>query len=170
MNTFWKYGVRLVFLYVCWLGMLATNEFGHMIHGWCSGGRVVQTVLPWVGFSRTEVSPNPHPLIVAWGGAVWGSLVPLVLLSMSATTGFRLKWVQFFAGFCLIANGAYLFAGSFLSTGDAGDLLRHGAPHWLLVATGAIGAAAGLFLWHRLGPRRPTRPLESEVPNCDSMR
>jgi hypothetical protein len=41
---------------------------------------------------------------------------------------------RFFAGFCLIANGIYLGVGSFSGVGDAGDLLRYGAPRGTLIA------------------------------------
>ena len=36
--------------------------------------------------------------------------------------------------------------------GDAGDLLRYGAPRWTLIAFGLVCVPAGLFLWHGLGP------------------
>ena len=36
--------------------------------------------------------------------------------------------------------------------GDAGDLLRHGAPRWTLIAFGLACVPCGLFLWHGLGP------------------
>ena len=36
--------------------------------------------------------------------------------------------------------------------GDAGDLLRHGAPQSVLVVFGLVSGALGLWLWHGLGP------------------
>ena len=36
--------------------------------------------------------------------------------------------------------------------GDAGDLLRYGAPRWTLIAFGLVCVPAGLALWHGLGP------------------
>lgn len=146
---------RSVFLYACWIGMLATHELGHVLHAWLSGGRVERVILPWFDFSRTDLARNPHPLFVAWGGALWGVLLPLTLFTAAACCRFRrARWVAFFAGFCLIANGAYLAAGSFIEAGDAGDLLRYGAPHWTLVAGGALGVAGGLAVWHVLGLKR----------------
>lgn len=59
--------------------------------------------------------------------------------------------LRFFAGFCLIANGAYLGLGSFDRVGDCGDLLRHGAPIWQLWLFGSICVPLGLWLWHGLG-------------------
>jgi len=148
--------IRIVFLYACWMAMMAVHELGHVLHAWLSGGQIERVILPWVGFSRTDLSHNPHPLFVAWGGALWGCLIPPFLFAVVAVGRSRLtKWVQFFAGFCLVANGAYLAAGAFLAAGDAGDLMRHGAPSWLLVASGTLGTVAGLFLWHLLGLRKP---------------
>lgn len=64
---------------------------------------------------------------------------------------------RFFAGTCLIANGVYLGIGCFFGdpngADDAHELLRHGAAAWQLVAFGVLTAAAGLAVWHRLGPR-----------------
>ena len=60
----------------------------------------------------------------------------------------KFKWaylLQFFAGFCLIANGAYIGIGSFGKIGDAGDkLLRHGSPIWSLWLFGAVCFPFGL--------------------------
>jgi hypothetical protein len=58
---------------------------------------------------------------------------------------------KFFAGFCLIANGAYIGLGSIDGIGDAGDMLRHGSPRWLLIAFGSLAVLAGLAVWHSLG-------------------
>jgi hypothetical protein len=67
--------------------------------------------------------------------------------------------LRFFSGFCRIANGAYIAVGSVAGIGDAGGMLRHGSPPWLLWAFGIVAVAAGLALWHNrgrnfgLGPR-----------------
>lgn len=162
-----------------WLGMLACHEFGHVLHAWLSGGTVTAVDLPLLGFSQTHVSPNPHPQFTAWGGAIWGSLLPLALwatcrLSLRESTRFRRAKADdgsaatrsppspyaflaaFFAGFCLLVNGVYLAAGSFVGAAsdadDAHELLRHGAARWQLVAFGVTAAAAGLRMWHGLGP------------------
>jgi hypothetical protein len=55
----------------------------------------------------------------------------------------------------LIANGAYIGAGSLHGVGDAGDMLRHGSPRWLLVLFGVACVIAGLWIWHRLTLSRP---------------
>jgi hypothetical protein len=134
-----------------WLAMQAVHECGHIMAAWLTGGRVQRVVLHPLKISRTDVAPNPHPLTVAWGGPIFGVVAPLLTLVARKHFGARLNnFLQFFTGFCLIANGAYIGAGSFYGIGDAGDLLRHGAPHWTLVAFGAASLVAGLWIWHRL--------------------
>jgi len=60
--------------------------------------------------------------------------------------------LQFFTGFCLIANGCYLGVGTFFDVGDAGDLARYGCPRWLMLLYGLVCVPTGLFLWNGLGP------------------
>src|SRR5215471_11271445 len=96
-----------------WLAMQAVHEFGHVVHAWTSGGRVERIVLHPLEISRTDVAPNPHPQFVAWGGPVWGSLIPLGIHGLLQWRGWTRAWLSaFFAGFCLTANGAYLLGGS----------------------------------------------------------
>jgi hypothetical protein len=138
-----------------WFGMQAVHELGHVLGAWLTGGKVQRVVLHPLMFSRTDVSPNPKPLAVAWTGPVVGATFPLIaVVAFRRRKGPLKSCAEFFAGFCLIANGAYIGAGALLGVGDAGDLLRHGSPLWLLMAFGIICSAAGLWLWHRLTKRR----------------
>jgi hypothetical protein len=136
-----------------WLAMMAVHEAGHVLHAWASGGAVQRVVLHPLAISRTDVSPNPHPLFVAWGGAIWGCLIPLAIWGLAHWLARPHAYLaRFFAGFCLIANGAYLAAGSLSPKGDdAGTILRHGGAQWQLIAFGLFAAAAGLYVWNRLG-------------------
>ena len=59
-------------LALSWLGMMAVHEFGHVLLAWLSGGMVATVVVGPLEFSRTELQINPHPLAVAWGGALVG--------------------------------------------------------------------------------------------------
>lgn len=133
-----------------WLWMMAVHEFGHVLHAWLSGGTVTRVVLHPLAISRTDVAPDPDPLFVVWGGPIWGCMLPI-------TAWLVLRWwryaflLRFFAGFCLIANGAYLAAGAAMPVGDAQRLLELGVPAWALVAFGAIAVPAGLWLWDGLG-------------------
>jgi hypothetical protein len=135
-----------------WLGMMVVHESGHVLGAWLTGGTVARVVAqPWT-FSRTDLSLNPHPLAVAWAGPLGGVLFPLAALGLARLCRMPGAYLlRFFTGFCLIANGAYLGIGSFDAAGDAGDLLRLGAPIWQLWAFGVLTAPLGLYLWHRQG-------------------
>jgi hypothetical protein len=142
----------LPLLYLCWLGMMAVHELGHISNALLSGGRISRVSLPLVGFSQTFFRFNPHPLFVVWGGTGWGSVLPVVGWLAIPRRWKRARAVaQFFAGFCLIANGAYLGVGWVRHAGDAGDLMWYGTPVWVLIAVGATAMTAGLYLWHLLG-------------------
>ena len=135
-----------------WLAMMAVHEAGHVLHAWLSRGRVERVVLHPLGISRTDVRPNPRPHFVAWGGAVWGCALPLAAWLAARSARLRIAYLfRFFAGFCLIVNGAYLGAGVVHPVGDAADLLRHGTPAWILGLFGVTAIALGLWIWHGLG-------------------
>jgi hypothetical protein len=141
------------FLPLCWLVMQAVHELGHVAVAVATGGTVERLVLYPHSISRTDTSGSSHPLLVVWAGPVVGVALPLVLLAVCKTT--KSKWaylVQFFSGSCLIANGAYIGAGSFRQIGDAGQLVRQGSPIWCLWLFGVITIPLGLYLWNGLGP------------------
>jgi hypothetical protein len=140
-----------------WLAMMAVHEWGHVFNAWLSGGIVSKIVLHPLAFSRTDLSANPHPLFVAWGGAIWGYLIPLGLLAfvhfITPTYRYLFAW---WAGFCCIANGAYLACGWLFSGGgyaadDANVILQNGGARWQLVVFGLIAVPMGLWLWNGLG-------------------
>jgi len=140
------------FLPFCWLAMMALHELGHAAAAWATGGTVTKLVVHPLAISRTDVSPNPKPLVVVWAGPLIGILLPLavwLLFLAGRIPGAYLP--RFLAGFCLIANGAYLGVGSFGGVGDAGEMLRSGTPRWAMLAFGGVALALGLALWHRLG-------------------
>lgn len=157
-------------VYVSWLAMQAVHELGHVLAAWLTGGTVVRVVLHPLTISRTDVSPNAAPLAVAWAGPLVGVAIPLLLAlafrlrrlspafdqSTPMRTTRRRLLADFFAGFCLVANGAYIGIGSFDHVGDAGDLLRNGSPQWLLIAFGLASATTGLYFWH-LASKRPLK-------------
>jgi hypothetical protein len=149
-----------------WLLMMVLHECGHVLHGWLSDARLAHVDLPPWGFSRTDFAVNPHPLFVAWGGGIGGCLLPLALLAMVRATARRFTYLAaWFAGFCLIANGAYLAAGSFFRGGadDAGVILQTGGTQWQLLLFGIPVAAAGLYLWNGLGPKFGLGPNGGKV-------
>lgn len=130
-----------------WLAMQAVHEMGHVLAAAASGGRVAEVVLSPTAISTTRLAKNPHPRFVAWMGPIVGVAVPLAALLVARGTKVR-GWyvVQFFAAFCLVANGAYLAFGSFGHIGDAGDVLRHGAPLLLLWSFGVTTIPLGFWL------------------------
>jgi hypothetical protein len=136
---------------LAWLLMQVVHELGHVLAAWATGGTVTKVVLHPLAISRTDVDPNPRPLVVVWGGPILGIAVPLLMWGAAAVTLPGAWAARFFAGFCLLANGLYLGVGSFEGIGDAGDLIRHGAPRWSLWLFGFVTVPAGLALWNGLG-------------------
>ena len=136
-----------------WLGMQEAHELGHVIGAFFTGGEIARVVLHPLTISRTEMIGNPHPLVVVWAGPLLGVVFPLILWALLAAGRVPAAFVaRFFAGFCLIANGAYIGVGSFLGAGDCGEMLRQGSPIWVLRAFGAVAVPIGLWLWNGLGP------------------
>lgn len=89
--------------------MMAVHEFGHVIGALVTGGSVERVVLRPLTISRTDVSRNPHPGVVVWLGPILGCGIPVVVwrLIPRGMTIVR-NIAMFFAGFCLLANGAYI--------------------------------------------------------------
>jgi hypothetical protein len=139
-------------LCLSWLAMMAVHEGGHVLHAWLTGGSVARVVLPPLDFSRTDLRVNPRPQAVAWGGPLWGCVLPLLawLVARKAAPGYAYL-ARFFAGFCLIANGVYIAGGAVTHDGDAADLLRHGAAWWQLIGFGTAAVIAGVSLRSGLG-------------------
>lgn len=153
MNRFYQFLLITALLMLSWLGMMAVHEFGHCAGTWISGGAVSRVVLHPLAISCTDLARNPHPLFVAWGGAVVGTLLPLIILLIVRRMRFSFFYIfQFFAGFCLVANGAYLAGDAFFRVADGNDIIRHGSPAWMPVAFGIAAAGVGLYLWNGLGP------------------
>lgn len=151
-SQFWRALLWSGVAVASWLVMQIVHEFGHVAGAWFTGGRVAHVELkPWT-ISRTDVEPNPRPLIERWSGPIVGSVLPV--LGWLGAAGAGRSWaylLRFFAGFCLIANGAYLGVGAFWPVGDAADILRIEPARWPLVVFGIAAVASGLALWHRLG-------------------
>lgn len=153
MNRFHQLLLIFSTILASWLGMQAVHELGHVLGALMSDGHVTRVVLHPLTISRTDVFPNPKPLIVVWMGPIFGILFPLLLWGAAAAVRMPGTFVlRFFAGFCLIANGAYIFAASFDQVGDSGEMLRHGSSLWQLWLFGVVTVPFGFWLWHRQGP------------------
>src|SRR5690606_9576495 len=85
---------------LAWLGMMAVHEAGHVVGAWATGGDVVGVAWHPFALSRTDVDPNPSPLVVVWSGPAVGVAGPLAAYLVAATIGSRAVTVAgFFAGF-----------------------------------------------------------------------
>jgi hypothetical protein len=144
--------------------MQAAHESGHVLGAVVTGGEIATVVLHPLTISHTEMIANPHPLVVVWAGPLAGVLLPLILWSLLAVTRVPGAFVaRFFAGFCLIANGAYLGVGSFLGMGDCGEMVRQGSPVWVLRLFGAVAVPIGFCLWSGEGPNFGLGEAEGKV-------
>lgn len=135
-----------------WWLMQLVHESGHVLGAWITGGVVKRVYFHPLDISRTDLSHNPSPLVVVWAGPIGGVLLPLAAWLIAARFNIRGRHVlRFFAGFCLIGNGAYIAFGSFNRVGDCGTMLAHGAPGWTLWLFGLVTIPIGFRLWHNLG-------------------
>jgi hypothetical protein len=140
------------FVAFSWLGFMVVHEFGHVIAGALSGATLSRIVLHPLQISWSMFAPNPHPQFVAWGGLVFGVLLPLALLALARVVRAPGVYLfQFFAGFCLVANGVYMLIDAFDRSGDAGTLLHHGASTWQILLFGVVATPLGFWLWNGLG-------------------
>ena len=152
MQRFHQLLFALSLIALSWYAMMAVHELGHVFGALLTGGSVTRVVLHPLAISRTDVSPNPSPGAVVWLGPIVGCFVPMVLVALVGRRSVVLRKItQFFAGFCLVANGTYIGFGSFNRIGDSGEMLRTGTPLWVMLAFGALTMAFGLYLWHGLG-------------------
>lgn len=138
---------------ISWYGMMVVHELGHVIGAWASGGVVQRVCLHPLHFSETVLSSNPHPLWQTWAGPMFGVILPLIAWGIARAL--KRHWaylLRYFAGFCLLANGAYLGFGAFDDVADAGMLLLEGASKWQLWLFGIVCVPSAFLLWHRQGP------------------
>jgi len=164
MNRFFQILLIVSASGLSWLGMMAVHELGHVVHLLLTGGTVEYVILHPLAISYTHPGHNPHPLVVAWGGAIGGCIIPLVMLGTVRRLARPWAYLaSFFAGFCLIANGAYLSGDAFVQGGDGRELVAHGSPPWLLVLVGLVAVAGGLCLWNGLGPHFGLGPARGKV-------
>ena len=150
----------LCLLMLCWLGMQAIHELGHCLAALLSGGTITKLVLDPLSISRTDVSPNPHPMLVVWAGPLFGSLAPLAIWKLIPQIATLLRTCcGFFAGFCCVANGAYLLFGIIDHVGDCGTMVSLGCGKAVIGTYGFTTLLIGLTIWHQLGS--PTQLLKN---------
>ncbi|MCP5521140.1 MAG: M50 family metallopeptidase [Verrucomicrobiales bacterium] len=152
------------FLAFSWLAMQGVHELGHVLAAVATGGGIQKVVLHPLAFSRTDVSPNPHPLPVVWAGPLLGMVLPVMAWLLAR----RFRWPhvflwRFFAGFCLATNGVYLLGGALVHEADPGDLIRLGVPRAVLVMIGFVAVVGGFRLWHGEGRHFGLGPARGKV-------
>ena len=152
MQRFYQVLFTVCLMALSWFAMMALHELGHVVGAVITGGSIQRVVLYPLAISRTDVLPNPHPSTVVWLGPIVGCALPLAtMVGFSHRNGIPRIVAQFFAGFCLIANGAYISIGWIDEVGDCGEMLRTGTPIWAMLGFGSVTILPGLYLWHRLG-------------------
>ena len=135
-----------------WLGMQMMHELGHITAAKVVRAKIDHVALHPLTISHTDVRPNAHPLFIVWAGPLVGVTLPLLLWFFALVAKSReTSLFRFFAGFCLVANGVYIGAGSFFGTGDCGEMLRNGSPIWLLQLFGITATPLGFILWNGQG-------------------
>ena len=162
----WDWYLALVAAWIpaSWLVFLWTHESGHILGAWLTGGKVQKIVLHPLVFSRTDVSPNPSPMIVAWAGATLGPLIAAAAVSaliLLSKHGFALY--RTVLGFVLVANGCYIGLGVVQPVGDANDILELGAAPWALALYGIFAVGIGLMLWGGVRPDKQFKPCEGRM-------
>lgn len=91
-------------------------------------------------------------------------VIPLLLWGIASALRMPGTFVvRFFAGFCLVANGAYIAFGSFARIGDCGEMLRHGSQLWQLWIFGLITIPTGFWIWNGQGPAFGLASAQGEV-------
>ncbi|NQU25285.1 MAG: hypothetical protein HQ567_28710 [Candidatus Nealsonbacteria bacterium] len=140
------------FLAFSWLAMQVVHELGHVVGAWLTKAEVMKVALHPCIISRTDIGHNPHPSVVVWAGPIVGAILPVfVFLVAKVCRCPGVYLFRFFAGFCLIANGAYIAFGPGDGGADTGVMMQHGSPRWLMVLFGILTAPLGLYLWHGQG-------------------
>lgn len=153
-----------------WLAMMVVHEAGHVLHLEASGGSIEQLTLHPLKLSHTLPGANPHPLITVVGGPLWGVMLPLLIWwIIRQVAPARSYLAAFYAGFCLVANGAYLVGDAVLQGGDGREFIQHGIPPWALIAAGLPVVAAGLYVWHGLGPHFGLAKSPAQIPQSDAL-
>lgn len=152
---------RLTLLLVAaWVVMTFTHEMGHILGGWCGGGRLQSADLaPW-RLPYSMFDPDPRPLVTLWCGPVLGVVVPLGVAGL-----LRRDWAWFIANFCVLANGAYLATAWW--TGDrfldTARLLEHGASRIALASYCVVTIGYGYIAFRRSSLLVLSGPQADEV-------
>jgi hypothetical protein len=132
---------------VCWYLMMAVHEGGHALATMLLGGTVERIILHPLAISQTVRSGSCSPLADCWAGPLRGAALPLAArLAARRWCPCAAAALRLLAGFCLLANGAYLGLGWIGDSGDAGEILADGGSRWSLILFGLVAVGSGLLL------------------------
>ena len=153
---------------IAFSGMVLLHELGHVAALVLSGGEVDYVRVSPIDFGFTARASDPHPLIATWGGPLLGCAFTMVILLLVAFAAPRfIATALLLVVVAFLANGMYLAVGVFSGVGDAGDLIRHGAPPWSLIAAGIPLIAAGIYFASMIAPvLRVGKPCTSMPQTC----
>jgi hypothetical protein len=134
-------------LILCWDLMMAVHEGGHVAATLLLGGTVERIILHPLAISQTVRSGSRSPLADCWAGPLLGAALPVAawLAARRWCRGASAE-LRLLAGFCLLANGAYLGLGWIGGIGDAGEILDDGGSRWQLILFGVAALGGGLLL------------------------
>jgi len=120
--------------------MTFTHELGHIIGGWCCGGRLTDAdLVPW-HLPYSFFDPDPYPLITLWSGPILGVIIPVLIAVVV-----RRDWMWLIACFCVLANGTYIATAWFVGDRelDTTKLLEHGAHPIAILAYSTLTIGSG---------------------------
>ncbi|MEZ6318694.1 MAG: hypothetical protein R3B49_08075 [Phycisphaerales bacterium] len=143
-----------------WVHFEWAHEAGHVVGALATGGRVQQVVLHPAAFSRTDVTPNPAPLVEVWSGpalgCVFGVIAGAWTLALPRVGAIAWRGV---GGLVLLANGVYIGVGPVAPAGDTEVMRQLGTPGWVMVAFGVAACAGGVWMWRGARARLPDAPI-----------
>lgn len=137
-----------------WWQMQTVHELGHILAALSLNEQIAEINLHPLQLSHTLLESHHYSTIFLWSGPLFGVLLPFALWQLSCF--YKRDWshvLRFYAGFCLIANGAYLGSAAISAVGDAKDLLNQRVPDYYLFTFGAITIPVGFWLWNGQGAK-----------------
>lgn len=135
-----------------WLAMLLTHELGHIVAVPLTGGELTYVNVYPGQIPSTLAGANPRPGVVLWAGFFSGWLIPQGV-ALLLRGGILRHAARCWAGFCWVANGAYLAFGGLERFADTAQLIRLGWSAWLLVPAGVAAAVLGYWQFRAALPR-----------------
>lgn len=124
------------------------HELGHAIAMWIMGGQVARITINPFSWSYTYYASIPkYPIFATWSGALLGSLLGLIimLIAKSIPSTYAVPFV--FSGMgVMVSSGGYFILDLYTTkSGDPTNLLDLGIPRYMILMTGFILLAAGIY-------------------------